>query len=239
MATHHADKLQNRRLLVLGGTSGIGFGVAEAALKSGANVIVSSSNQAKVTKALDRLRSAMAAEDGESNVPVSGFPCDLGDAATLEENLGKMLETATEGRTRLLDHVVFTAGGMLKIIKVPDMTVEAFQQANIVRLTRGSPAVGQATSTLHSSVRFQLSHPYQRYGGTSAPSRLVRDGWHWCCSRGCCARLGCRPEAHPRELRHAWCSSHGTVFRHSARQVASAAGPLQTGIANEDGRHSG
>jgi NAD(P)-dependent dehydrogenase (short-subunit alcohol dehydrogenase family) len=43
MSTKYASKLQNKRMLVLGGTSGIGFCVAEASVESGAVVIVASS----------------------------------------------------------------------------------------------------------------------------------------------------------------------------------------------------
>ncbi|MDE2404434.1 MAG: SDR family oxidoreductase [Sphingomonadales bacterium] len=53
--------LDGRRVLVIGGTSGIGLGVARAALAEGARVTVASSGAAKVRAALDRLAGAEGA----------------------------------------------------------------------------------------------------------------------------------------------------------------------------------
>jgi NADPH:quinone reductase-like Zn-dependent oxidoreductase len=49
--------LRGKRVLLLGGTSGIGLAVAEAAAREGATPIVASSNAANVHAALARLRS--------------------------------------------------------------------------------------------------------------------------------------------------------------------------------------
>ncbi|KAK5999259.1 Short-chain dehydrogenase/reductase malC [Cladobotryum mycophilum] len=133
-ALRYISKLQNQRLLVLGGTSGIGFCVAEAALEYGAQVIVSSSNEAKLSKALDRLQSGITAKGLSGQLSVSGTQCDLSDATKLEENLTKALDFATENRSRLLDHIVFTAGPALKIPKIPEITVEALNENNLVRV---------------------------------------------------------------------------------------------------------
>jgi len=48
-------KLKGQRIVILGGTSGIGFGVATAAAVEEANVVIVSSNPESVTKALARL----------------------------------------------------------------------------------------------------------------------------------------------------------------------------------------
>lgn len=47
--------LTGKKVVVLGGTSGIGFSVAEALLSEGAKVVVASSSQSKVDRALARL----------------------------------------------------------------------------------------------------------------------------------------------------------------------------------------
>ncbi|EEY18882.1 short-chain dehydrogenase [Verticillium alfalfae VaMs.102] len=152
-ALRYVTKLQGRRLLVLGGSSGIGFSVAEAALEHGADVIISSSNEAKLRKAVDRLRTGIVnpaiplgsgpgSENqssgsgtlSEESPRISSVTCDLANAATLEKNIASALELATAGRTCLLDHVVFTAGAPLKIVKVPDATVQAVQDTNLVRV---------------------------------------------------------------------------------------------------------
>lgn len=57
--THkYTKKLVGQHILVLGGTSGIGYCVAEAGLENGANIIISSSASAKVERAVERLRDA-------------------------------------------------------------------------------------------------------------------------------------------------------------------------------------
>jgi len=48
-------KLKGQRIVILGGTSGIGFGVATAAAAEEANVVIVSSKPESVTKALTRL----------------------------------------------------------------------------------------------------------------------------------------------------------------------------------------
>ncbi|KAF4632311.1 hypothetical protein G7Y89_g5816 [Cudoniella acicularis] len=51
-----ADKLRGKKIIVVGGTSGIGFGAAQAFLEDGALVTVISSNAERVTTAVSRLR---------------------------------------------------------------------------------------------------------------------------------------------------------------------------------------
>jgi NAD(P)-dependent dehydrogenase (short-subunit alcohol dehydrogenase family) len=85
-----ADPLHGKKVVIVGGTSGIGFAVAEAALERGAKVVVASSQQAGVDAALGRL--GKGAEGSTLNVT------DEGDVAGFFERLGAF------------DHLVFTAG---------------------------------------------------------------------------------------------------------------------------------
>ncbi|TVY37443.1 Short-chain dehydrogenase/reductase [Lachnellula subtilissima] len=55
-----ADKLVNKKIVVVGGTSGIGFGAAQAFIDAGSNVVVISSNQGRVDEAVKRLNSPNA-----------------------------------------------------------------------------------------------------------------------------------------------------------------------------------
>lgn len=48
-------QLTSKRVLIIGGSSGIGFAVASALIEEGAHVIVSSSNQSRVDDAVKRL----------------------------------------------------------------------------------------------------------------------------------------------------------------------------------------
>jgi NAD(P)-dependent dehydrogenase (short-subunit alcohol dehydrogenase family) len=51
--------LEGKHVLILGGSSGIGLAVAEAALAAGAEIGIASSRQARIDHALDSARCAM------------------------------------------------------------------------------------------------------------------------------------------------------------------------------------
>lgn len=76
MSTKYTNKLDGQHVLVVGGSTGIGFAVAEAALEHGANVIISSSNQSKIDAAIERLESHIK----NTHLPIrkiSGKVCNL------------------------------------------------------------------------------------------------------------------------------------------------------------------
>jgi NAD(P)-dependent dehydrogenase (short-subunit alcohol dehydrogenase family) len=80
--------LEGKRVLVVGGSSGIGFAVAKAALEDGARVTIASRSAERVRAAVERLG------DGE------GVRLDVTDEAAVEAYF------ATSGG---LDHIAFTA----------------------------------------------------------------------------------------------------------------------------------
>lgn len=96
-------------MLIIGGSSGIGFSVAEAALEHGAEVVISSSNQSKLDKAVARLQEHARAVG--ISAKISSATCDLANAETLDNNIVSLFEAATKDGK--LDHVVFTAGDAL------------------------------------------------------------------------------------------------------------------------------
>lgn len=134
--TKFLKKLQSKRVLIFGGTSGIGFSVAEGSLEYGATVIVSSSTQSKVDNALERLRAAYP------NGNVSGFTADLSDQANLDIVVESSLKKATNDGVDKLDHIVFTSGNFpskLLTLQDPSLSVEDLQSLGIVRLM--APAI--------------------------------------------------------------------------------------------------
>jgi NAD(P)-dependent dehydrogenase (short-subunit alcohol dehydrogenase family) len=132
-ALEYLTKLQNQRVLVLGGTSGIGFCVAEAALTHGAHVIVSSSNSEKLSRAVNRLQ-AVTCPLPKPSGSVTGIACDLGAAGSLEANLTRLLDDATDGGTQLLDHAVYTAGEALQQTRLADADAATLQRRGLVRV---------------------------------------------------------------------------------------------------------
>ena len=120
----YTSKLSGKRILIIGGSSGIGYCVAEASLESGATVIISSSNDERIKASVDKLLKTYPSAQGR----VSGYPCDL-SSPSLESNIEHLLSQCGEK----LDHIVFTAGGRLAIQKLEDATLESIQKAAMIR----------------------------------------------------------------------------------------------------------
>lgn len=98
--------LEGKKILVVGGSSGIGFGVAKTSLLSrAAEVIIASSSQSKVDDALARLTQALS---GATNVvgKFTGEVVDARDSASVRSLFKKVGE---------LDHVVWTSGDALRL----------------------------------------------------------------------------------------------------------------------------
>ncbi|KAF7594648.1 hypothetical protein BBP40_008738 [Aspergillus hancockii] len=123
----YSSKLAGKHLLVFGGTSGIGFCVAEAALEQGASVFISGSNPNKLQSTLAKLLEAYPT----ANNRLDGKTCDLSVAEKLEENLTSILTTAT--RSSKIDHVVFTSGNDLHLGHVSRIRIDEVYAAGVVR----------------------------------------------------------------------------------------------------------
>ncbi|KAL8947803.1 MAG: hypothetical protein Q9222_005951, partial [Ikaeria aurantiellina] len=125
----YTSVLHDKHVLVLGGTSGIGFCVAEASLEYGATVCIASSKQSKLDQKIAQLKSTYPALTSK----ISGHTCDLSQPQQLESNIQSLLKRATgEGATKL-DHIVFTAGDALKIVPVAETSVDAILACGNVR----------------------------------------------------------------------------------------------------------
>jgi NAD(P)-dependent dehydrogenase (short-subunit alcohol dehydrogenase family) len=100
--------LENKRVILFGGTSGLGFATAEAAARDGAAIIVASSSKSKVDSAIARLP-----EDAEGHV------VDL----SKEEGVREFFDRVGE-----FDHLVFTAGETLRLGKLEETSLEQAKQ---------------------------------------------------------------------------------------------------------------
>src|SRR6266478_8438532 len=90
----HAE-LSNKRIVVLGGSSGIGLAVAQQAVAQGAKAIIASSNA-------DRVEQAVATLDGKAE----GHTLDLSNERDIQNFFRKIGD---------FDHLVFTAGDTLQL----------------------------------------------------------------------------------------------------------------------------
>ena len=87
--------LQHKRVVVVGGSSGIGLAVAEAAASQGAKVVIASSNAERVQKAIKSI-------SGQAQ----GQAVDVSDERAVEALFAKLGP---------FDHLVFTAGDSLHL----------------------------------------------------------------------------------------------------------------------------
>jgi len=95
--------ISGQSILILGGSSGIGFSVAKLCLEQGTRVAVASSRQTKVDDALNRLSSQVP----QSQHKPKGYTIDL-NSEDVESNLKKLLADVTCDKP--LDHIIITAG---------------------------------------------------------------------------------------------------------------------------------
>ena len=98
--------LQDKRVVVLGGSSGIGLAVAEQAASQGASVVIASSNAERVQKAVESI-------GGEAQ----GQAVDVSDEQAIANFFSKL---------GAFDHLVFTAGDSLHLY---DLAATDLQQA--------------------------------------------------------------------------------------------------------------
>ncbi|QPC80385.1 hypothetical protein HYE68_011137 [Fusarium pseudograminearum] len=112
------NKLQDKLVVVVGGTSGIGFAVAKACVEHGASVIVAGRSQQKIDGAIERLKPA--ADDLSK---VRGHVCDL-STPDVETNVRNLFDFATNNGQVKVHHVVNTAGQMGSPLALKDTTAE-------------------------------------------------------------------------------------------------------------------
>lgn len=118
----YINKLQGKRILIFGGTSGIGFAVAEACVEHGATVFITGSNAERLQKTVQRLKDSYSSLE---SFQVITHTCDLSDAINLDKNLESLLSKVTDGGSSKLDHVVFTAGDGLTMKPISELTAES------------------------------------------------------------------------------------------------------------------
>ncbi|KAL9623692.1 MAG: hypothetical protein Q9160_002148 [Pyrenula sp. 1 TL-2023] len=122
--TKYTSKLRNAHILIIGGSSGLGFTAAEAALEQGARVTISSSQQSRVSNAMDRLEKSYPSAKGR----IAGYACSLGYQSTLEQEVDALFQKVGN-----LDHIVYTAGDRLATMPIREATLPQIIQAGMVR----------------------------------------------------------------------------------------------------------
>jgi NAD(P)-dependent dehydrogenase (short-subunit alcohol dehydrogenase family) len=130
-------ELDSQRIVVLGGTSGIGLATAQLAAAEGATVVVASSNPERVDAAL-------------ATLPVSaeGYALDVRD----EEEIREFFE-----RLGRFDHLAYTAGESLPLGPIAATDLETARRALEIRFWGAYAAVKHAAPRLRPGGSIVLS----------------------------------------------------------------------------------
>ena len=174
MAPKYTNKLEGKRVLVIGGTSGIGFCVAEACVEFGAIVTVASSRQEKIDKTIDRLTTSYP----DAKDRISGHPCDLSGPDT-EDNLKALCEFATKDGK--LDHVVNTAGDSFGLVKLSDVTPADIQKHGQVRFVGRMLTAKVASQYMHQTSQSSLTSTSGVNGTKPGAGWSAMTGWGAAC----------------------------------------------------------
>jgi NAD(P)-dependent dehydrogenase (short-subunit alcohol dehydrogenase family) len=142
-------KFKDQRIVILGGSSGLGLATARAASERGAHVVVVSSSSSRVESALEQL-----ADSAEGHV------VDLLD----EDAIRRLF--AEVGR---FDHLVYTAGESLRLGRVAELSLDAARDALEVRIWGALTAVKHAVPQIRSNGSIVLT------SGTAGPRPQA--GW--------------------------------------------------------------
>ncbi|KAK5046242.1 hypothetical protein LTR84_008385 [Exophiala bonariae] len=117
------SKLAGQRVLLVGGTGGVGISVAQALIEFGASVILSSSRETKVNQVITSLTN----DYPDARDRVSGHSCDLA-SPNVEENIENLFKKVGE-----VDHIVYMAGDRLPTVPLEEITLKGWQKCNQVR----------------------------------------------------------------------------------------------------------
>jgi NAD(P)-dependent dehydrogenase (short-subunit alcohol dehydrogenase family) len=124
----HGNSLQNKRVVILGGSSGIGLAVAQQTASHGAQVVIASSN-------LERLQQAVKSIGGEA----LGQVVDVSDEYALENFFTKLGP---------FDHLVFTAGDSLCVRELSTVDLGEARSAFELRFWAALAAVKYGSSNI-------------------------------------------------------------------------------------------
>ncbi|KAF9870946.1 short chain dehydrogenase reductase family [Colletotrichum karsti] len=131
MAPKYINKLEGKSVLVVGGTSGIGFAVAEASVEFGALVVVASRSQDKVNKTIERLKASYP----DATDRIRGHTVDL-NSEDCETSITELFEFVTNGGRDSVDHVVETAGevfsGSLLLQEATPHNIHDFSKTRLI-----------------------------------------------------------------------------------------------------------
>jgi NAD(P)-dependent dehydrogenase (short-subunit alcohol dehydrogenase family) len=121
----YTNKLKEARVLIIGGTSGLGFGAAQALLEQNiSQLILSSSSTTRIEAAIAKLHSLYPS----TSAAISGYACNLADESNLPANVENLFS-----QIGTLDHIIFTAGDAPLLTPFLETPFDTIKAAGMVR----------------------------------------------------------------------------------------------------------
>lgn len=117
--------LTGKGVIVTGGNGGIGYGMAEALVQSGASVVIWGTNKTKTEEAAHRLQAG-----AQAGAKVEALLCDVGDAAAVDAATAKSV-AVFDGR---LDGCIANAGVIGKAPSFVDMSDDEWRRVMAINL---------------------------------------------------------------------------------------------------------
>jgi len=151
--------LEGKKVVVLGGSSGIGLATAKAAAAESANLIIISSNQQRINNALKELPA-----DSQ------GFAVDL----TSEQQVKDIFE-----KLGAIDHLVYTAGESLQLMNIADAAIADAKKFFDLRYW------GAFTAVKYASPHINVGGSITLTGGVAS----IRPGKGWSVAASICAAM--------------------------------------------------
>lgn len=143
MATSKTARvLDGSKVVVIGGSSGLGFAAASALIEEGAHVVIGSSSADRVQAAVSKLLDPSTQFNADSK-RVSGHAVNL-KGADAEKSLSDFFAKVGE-----FDHLVYTAGDHLQTKSLDQWSYQDIVDAGSVRFTSAILAVKTATAAGH------------------------------------------------------------------------------------------
>jgi NAD(P)-dependent dehydrogenase (short-subunit alcohol dehydrogenase family) len=131
------EMLKDKKVVIIGGSAGIGLATAKAAGEAGARVVIASGSQSRIDAALKELPK-------ESE----GYVVNVRD----EEQIKKLFN-----KTGVFDHLVYTAGEPIKVSEVKDTLLDEAKQYFNIRYWGAFMAVKYGASQLNKNGSITLT----------------------------------------------------------------------------------
>jgi NAD(P)-dependent dehydrogenase (short-subunit alcohol dehydrogenase family) len=153
------ENLKGKKVVILGGSSGIGFATAKAAAAQGAELVIASSNQQRIDNALQALPANS-----------KGFAVDLTDEQSVQAFFNQLDK---------FDHLIYTAGESLQLINIADVALADAKQFFNLRYWGAFTAVKYAAPYINAGGSIVLT------GGIAS----LRPGAGWSLGASICAAM--------------------------------------------------